>query len=75
MQLTREITGTTERKANVTMKREVNRELEGSSKSSRNGDVVVDPVTGHQTVGFFRLNWYICSNVVVSVNLDDTPFS
>ena len=51
--ITREqVTGTNERKANVAMKREVNQELKDSSKSPRNGDVVVDPVTGHQTVRF-----------------------
>ncbi len=75
MQLSREVTGTTEQKANATMKREVNRELKDSSKPSRNGDVVVDPVTGHQTVRSFRRNWYVYSDVVVSVNLGDTPFS
>lgn len=54
-QLTREVNAATEQKASEMMRREVNRELKDSSKSSRNGDVVVDPVTGHQTVRFFQL--------------------
>ena len=54
-QLVREVNPATEQKANDMTKREVNRERLDSSKSSRNGDVVVDPVTGHQTVRFFRL--------------------
>jgi predicted Holliday junction resolvase-like endonuclease len=54
-QLAREVKAATEQKVNEMMKREVKRERLDSSKSSRNGDVVVDPVTGHQTVRFFRL--------------------
>ena len=57
--ITREVTGTTEQKANVAVKREVNQEFKDFSKPSRNGDVVVDPVTGHQTVRFFRVNWHL----------------
>ena len=52
--LSREVTAATEHKANEMMKRDIKRELMDSSKCSRNGDVVVDPVTGHQTVRFFR---------------------
>ena len=50
--LTREVNVATEQKANEMMRRE---ELKDSSKSPRNGDVVVDPVTGHQSVRSFQL--------------------
>jgi len=54
-QLVREVNPGTEQKAKEMTQREVDPERLDSSKSSRNGDVVVDPVTGHQTVRFFRL--------------------
>jgi hypothetical protein len=52
-QLAREAAAATEQNAPPTVKREVKRGLTDSADRSRNGDIVVDPVTGHQTVRFF----------------------
>jgi len=54
-QFAKELATATEHKANEMVKRGVNRELIDSAKGSRNGDVVVDPVTGYQTVRPFSI--------------------
>lgn len=51
-QFAKAVTTATEHDANEMVKPEVKREFTDSAKWSQNGDVVVDPVTGYQTVCF-----------------------
>jgi len=62
-QLSKEVAAASEHKANEMMKREAKGEPTDPGKCSRNGSVVIDPVTGYQTVRFIlpcplRLIWH-----------------
>jgi hypothetical protein len=61
-QFARGVATVAENKANGTTEEEVKRELTGCPKCLPNGDIVVDPVTGNQTVCSFRsifVVWYL----------------
>ena len=52
-QFAKAVATATEHNANEMVKSQVKRKFTDSAKCSRNEDVVVDPVTGYQTVCFF----------------------